>query len=637
MDDCYSTGKSLVSGIHVQKTVAIKNVRLGVLQCVLKVAAGIWAVILMFSMRAYDSYAVPSISILEAWQEPPLSVPTGDLIYCTNPAHFHYVFNDDYIYNMSGCEHLPFGEEYTKRGNSLFFPTSIDDVYVWTFGANECDASNASAQAFCNEKGGMLRTLGIAQSGAACECLLRLSFFAVHPEGRRLFFSHGFEVSNLGALGYGRMRGSTRLDKNQYTNFGNGNYGDHWQDLHDEGILTIIQDHSGKSCSLGGSSRFSPAAARQGIGGLLSEWMACAGVDLQLADEKIRSRHRLEQTAPVARLTGLELHVQLEYYNVHPEVDFVGVVCYARISAIQLWNSENSVSYTQLSGDMGRSSYRSRLQRGTGFRFVGHGRIEFLDFILLTTAISNMFTIMSIPAFLVGLLALYCLGPLSSIYFAAANTSVNVADDCKAAVTRLITSEAAMNSIDANSIDAKGITKDHVRDFLARLLKNHIGPKLRKRFRLSEHNQGEGDLQSEELERLVEFVMESIHKDDDDSTVDAEKYLKLHHRNDPVQLADIVHLFDLGRAQGPLESFFQDRETFRRHNFAKEKAAQNAYGSKVSSNDKGSPAQQTLDEGIPTSVVVNTSFQVAEPQLVRPARVWKKGHCAALLAKRQLE
>jgi hypothetical protein len=25
---------------------------------------------------------------------------------------------DDYIYNMSGCEHLPFGEEYTKRGNS---------------------------------------------------------------------------------------------------------------------------------------------------------------------------------------------------------------------------------------------------------------------------------------------------------------------------------------------------------------------------------------------------------------------------------------------------------------------------------------------------------------------------------------
>lgn len=28
----------------------------------------------------------------------------------------------------------------------------------------------------------------------------------------------------------------------------------------------------------------------------LTEWMACAGVDLQLADEKMRSRHPLETT-----------------------------------------------------------------------------------------------------------------------------------------------------------------------------------------------------------------------------------------------------------------------------------------------------------------------------------------------------
>jgi hypothetical protein len=42
-----------------------------------------------------------------------------------------------------------------------------------------------------------------------------------------------------------------------------------------------------------------------------------------------------------------------EYYNVHPEVDFVGVVCYARISAIQLWNSENSVSPPEQYGAYG--------------------------------------------------------------------------------------------------------------------------------------------------------------------------------------------------------------------------------------------------------------------------------------------
>ena len=49
-------------------------------------------------------------------------------------------------------------------------------------------------------------------------------------------------------------------------------------------------------------------------------------------------------------------------------------------------------------------------------------------------------------AILVGFLALYGLGPLSSIYTAASNSKVHVPDDCKTAVTRLITSEASYQS-----------------------------------------------------------------------------------------------------------------------------------------------------------------------------------------------
>ena len=43
----------------------------------------------------------------------------------------------------------------------------------------------------------------------------------------------------------------------------------------------------------------------------LSEWMACAGVDLQLADEKIRSRHRLEQNL---ELQGAGIYRQWPYF-----------------------------------------------------------------------------------------------------------------------------------------------------------------------------------------------------------------------------------------------------------------------------------------------------------------------------------
>lgn len=39
-----------------------------------------------------------------------------------------------------------------------------------------------------------------------------------------------------------------------------------------------------------------------------------------------------------------------DYRNVHHEVGFSGVVCYVRISAIQLWNSENYVSLLAQTG-----------------------------------------------------------------------------------------------------------------------------------------------------------------------------------------------------------------------------------------------------------------------------------------------
>ncbi|CAK9037816.1 unnamed protein product [Durusdinium trenchii] len=570
-DGWAETAKLFTSGIYVQKYVTIQNVRLGLLHLCLKIAAGIWALVLMFSLRAYDNNAVPSGSFLEVWQMPAPSAQSGDFSYCTNPEQYDYVYNEDYVYKMSGCETLHLGEAHRKQGNSIFFPTSIDDSYVWTFGAAACAAgSNASeAQVLCNVKGGILRILDSTENGKSCQCLISHSFFARHPEGQRLFFTHGFEASNLGVMGNGRMRGSIRSDSNQYSYDGKK-----WQDLNDGGILTMVQDQNGESCALGGHSKFLPDAARQGIGGTLSEWMVCAGVDLQMADPKMRSQHPMEWSAPTARVTGLELNIQLDYRNVHHEVGFSGVVCYVRISAIQLWNSENYVSYGQLL-DGGWSSYRSRHQRGVEVRFLVEGRIDFMDFIRLTTAISNVLTIMSIPAILVSLLALYGLGPLSSIYAAAANSKVNVCDDTKTAVTRLITNEAAMKLIE------EGITRTHVRNTFTRALTHYIDLKPANKHNMHEEkwkrkleklDQAEGTLQDKELDQLVEFVMQSINHrkkgqraSQSNSRIDVEEYLKLHLRNDPVQLPVIVQLFDDDRDKGILERIFQDSHAFDLH------------------------------------------------------------------------
>ena len=110
--------------------------------------------------------------------------------------------------------------------------------------------------------------------------------------------------------------------------------------MQDEGILTVIQDDQGRECLIGGSSRFQPQESRLGIGASIEEWLRCAGVDLQWTDPGISSG----SAGPVARLTGLEMAIELEYRNTH-NMNFKGVVCYARVRAMQRWNTRPVLHY----------------------------------------------------------------------------------------------------------------------------------------------------------------------------------------------------------------------------------------------------------------------------------------------------
>ena len=110
--------------------------------------------------------------------------------------------------------------------------------------------------------------------------------------------------------------------------------------MQDEGILTVIQDDQGRECLIGGSSRFQPQESRLGIGASIEEWLWCAGVDLQWTDPGISGG----SAGPVARLTGLELAIELEYRNTH-NMNFKGVVCYARVRAMQRWNTRPVLHY----------------------------------------------------------------------------------------------------------------------------------------------------------------------------------------------------------------------------------------------------------------------------------------------------
>eukprot|EP00439_Symbiodinium_sp_Y106_P043735 s3072_g5.t1 len=444
--DLFSPVTNLFFAITLPKTVRIENRRLGWLMCILKVTTLVWSAVFLFWMRAYSNSVVPSGgSFLELWIEPAAEVPAADssLNYCTDPAQYDYNYSERFSYRMSGCEHLPFGESYVKGEATLFFPTSVDDTYVMTFGSGKCfDHVNASAVAeaelLCQQAGGTLfylRSRTSSAGGIACECRRQRSFFAAVPEKQRFLLTHGFLASNMGVLGNDRTRGSTRFSSNQQSSDGLS-----WSDMQDEGILTVIQDDQGRECLIGGSSRFQPQESRLGIGASIEEWLWCAGVDLQWTDPGISGG----SAGPVARLTGLELAIELEYRNTH-NMNFKGVVCYARVRAMQRWNTRPVLHYDYSLSNGEESAYRARLQRGVEVRFAVQGKIDFLDLTLLTTALSNILSLLTIlPTLVISFIAVTFLGPLSNIFYAAMESNINVALDCRSMITRLMTSEVLL-------------------------------------------------------------------------------------------------------------------------------------------------------------------------------------------------
>eukprot|EP00440_Ansanella_granifera_P047907 gb/GFBE01051892.1/.p1 GENE.gb/GFBE01051892.1/~~gb/GFBE01051892.1/.p1 ORF type:complete len:644 (+),score=88.25 gb/GFBE01051892.1/:1-1932(+) len=528
-----------VDTLEIPRSLRIKNLRLGILYTLLTIGAVIWSSVSILIFRSYESFAVPSGNMFELWPRPGDRdrVANRDVPFCTDTASYNYNYSDLYTYEMSGCELLPYGETYSRTSTGLFFPTSIDDTYVWTFGAAECGPGR-EAESLCKEKHGELLVDFTSGAGVACQCLRHHSFFPLNPEEHFIYFTHGYEAGNMGVLGNQRMRGMSRASSNQFAQSGQA-----WQDMDDDGMLTIFQDDAGVECKLGTSSRYSPAEALNGIGAPIRDWLACAGATLEMQDKQVKSGHELENIIPHARVTGLELKIALEYKNTHPE-KHRGVVCYVKISAQQKWNAEHHLQYETIpEADKYESHYRARVSRGISIRLVAQGRLDFFDFNQLTTAVVNAFVIISMPATIVAFIALSCLGTHSRIYSAAQSSKMSIAGECRAAVARLMSAYASYKTI-PSAADGVLSQKD-VDDLMQKIL----GPLIT-----------DGTLNSMEIAHLAAFTTAAHSKTETSGQLDLESYLRLQAYDESVQLKDLAALFDHDRKLGYLENFFQDSD-----------------------------------------------------------------------------
>jgi len=143
-------------------------------------------------------------------------------------------------------------------------------------------------------------------SAGTCSCNVDQQYFMANPEAQRMLLFHGYEVDVTGGTNPRLVRGSSASGTHaQGTMPGD-------MKVTQGHLVTRIQTPNGEPCKVGGRSDWSEADARAGIGGELSEWLACAGVNLDTEPQSITPAAAFP---PHLRTMGLTLQLRLDYRN----------------------------------------------------------------------------------------------------------------------------------------------------------------------------------------------------------------------------------------------------------------------------------------------------------------------------------
>merc|ERR1719217_511476 len=148
------------------------------------------------------------------------------------------------------------------------------------------------------------------------------------------------------------------------------------------------------------------------------------------------------------------------------------------------------------SGEMGEYRYRS--SRGVQVHVSISGVFEYYDQSALITAIVNSIVILQLPGQIILGLAVFCIGLLSEIYYAAQSQRLNISAQFHGAVARHMNSTAAFRQItgQAGKIN-HGMTFAELRKQMKAVFHADIK---------SEANP-DGDLDMDEFEQMVRIIM----------------------------------------------------------------------------------------------------------------------------------
>jgi hypothetical protein len=554
----------LYSKIVVPKFIIIENKRLGLLLRVLQMCAAAFAVWLILVSRTYlKPYAITPYGGSYNTME-------GDATKMADSTVTHCTLGDAYAGNTAfpkpdACRWLPTYEATTLLADGAFFATAVEDEYV-----QEKRADCAALQAACTGT-------YVDRGGGQCSCTEKTDFFTQNPEERKFAFHHGYEVA-LDSSGKIIQRGTTSIPKAKRVESTAETI-----DVvdKDEPMVTKITKADGTPCKIGASSDFpdglstwtAAEAQENGIVGTMKEWLACAGVDLdEDADVAVTTTEnvKLRRTGMVLNLevsTDRDIGDPMNDGTQHNfgDGDTLAVIATVRVSAkMDSSNSVTSLAYTNMyRADTGEGNYRARQAFGVTVRVTNKGQFLIFDEIQTVTSLVNSLVVLGLPNQFVMGIALYCIGLLSKIYYAAQSQRLNITAQFHGACARYMMAAQGFRGLTGQNKIDHGMT-------FAELTK-HMKIVFNKE--LSENG---GEVESDELMKMTRMVMWGMDRPDptkeaakdeaglmmqiEDGDINCDEFIRAAGCNEVIRMSQIAKFFDDDRKPSIMERLFDDTD-----------------------------------------------------------------------------
>lgn len=300
-------------------------------------------------------------------------------IFCNNKDH-NYIYSLPYWdYRNNSCINLHYSEMYEKGENEIFFQTYFTENKIIL---QDCNHFNYS-----NDKCDIIDTLD-----GQCFCQSYKNFYSVGVEGMQLVFNHLYTTS---------FESGSNVESN-------GNI---------KPIKTIINDANG--------NKMREFDIGENIALTIEEWLELANIDLNdfnYGVKKSEEGYNITEYYPKYRLTGLEIILKVNFYNIKKLTNFEETICVIDIVTNKGWASKGSkinyINYPDLLDGFHdeKNIYVDRYRYGIKFKFIVSGLMGEFNWYMLMNHLVSTVVLIGVARTTLSYFVMYFLGRKSEVF-----------------------------------------------------------------------------------------------------------------------------------------------------------------------------------------------------------------------------